>query len=411
MENNKNKLSKNKSHLRALLSQEKWISIGHYKSNKKTKDYVCKVLDSNHLTNGKMTTRFENKFAKLHNVPHAIFCNSGTSAAYVALSLLKETYGLKEGDEVIVPALTFIATLNPIWAHGLIPKFVDIEENTFTIDPNKVREVCSDRTRVIMPVHLYGLPCDMDQIISIAKEKNLLIIEDACEAICAEFEGQPVGSFGIAGCFSTGPGHTLSTGSGGFITVQNSNDADLVRSLINQGRTSINLDDNLLSNFVRNGAPESDSCFSRVGMQFRATELQAAVGLSQIDNVKVSLDKCRENAQYLIHGLSSLSDHLRIQSFPENRLHSFHMFPIILKKPNVAPELAKYLEINNIETRPNYRLLEQPIVQKKNGKLQQQFPISYKFGNNGIFIGCHDGISQSDLDYIIMIFKKFFKEN
>ena len=136
-----------------------------------------------------------------------------------------------------------------------------------------------------------------------------------------------------------------------------------------------------------------------------------AIPITGIDNVKVSLDKCRENAQYLVHGLSSLSDHLRIQSFPENRLHSFHMFPIILKKPNVAPELAKYLEINNIETRPNYRLLDQPIVQKRIGKLQQQFPISYKLGNNGIFIGCHDGISQSDLDYIIMILKNFFKEN
>ena len=136
MGNNKNQSSKNKSHLRALLSKEKWISIGHYKSNEKTKYFINKVLDSNHLTNGKMTSQFENKFAKLHNVPHAIFCNSGTSAEYVALSLLKETYGLKEGDEVIVPALTFIATLNPIWAHGLIPKFVDIEEDTFTIDPN-----------------------------------------------------------------------------------------------------------------------------------------------------------------------------------------------------------------------------------------------------------------------------------
>jgi perosamine synthetase len=412
MKDDNNKFTKNnKSYLRALESKEKWISIGHYKSNEKTKYFINKVLDSNHLTNGKMTTQFENKFAKLHNVSNAIFCNSGTSAMYVALSLLKEKYGLKEGDEVIVPALTFVATLNTIWAHGLLPKLVDVEESTFTIDPSKIEAACSNKTRAIIPVHLYGIPCDMNQIAMLAKKNNLLIIEDACESVCAEYNGKTVGSFGIAGCFSTGPGHTLTTGSGGFITIPNDNDSQIVRSIINQGRSNNVVDKEDLSLFVRNDAPESDACFSRTGMQFRATELQAAVGLSQFDDVKNSLEKYRENAKYLAHGLSPLSDNLRIQSFSENRLHSFHMFPIIIKKPNVAPELAKYLEKNNIETRPNFRLLEQPIVIKKIGDLQGHYPIADNLGKNGIFIGCHDGLSKSNLDHIITVMKNFFMES
>src|SRR5262249_5744359 len=154
-----------------------------------------------------------------------LMCNSGTSALQIALAALKEVYGWQDGDEVLVPALTFVATPNVVFYNNLKPVFVDVDPQYFTIEPSKIEAKITPRTRAVMPVHIGGLPCDMDPILELACRHDLRIVEDSAEAMFSCYRGRPVGSFGDVGCFSTYVAHMLVTGVGGVCTT---NDPGLI---------------------------------------------------------------------------------------------------------------------------------------------------------------------------------------
>ena len=179
------------------------ITLGHLNINAAGKRYVNEALNENRLSRGRFTDRFEREFAELHQVKHALFCNSGTSALQIALAALKEVYGYKDGDEVLVPATTFIATSNIVLQNNLKPVFVDVDYETFNINPALIREKITDRTRCIIPVHLFGLPADMYSIMAIARAYGLQVLEDSCEAMFCSQNSKTVGSFGDLACFST----------------------------------------------------------------------------------------------------------------------------------------------------------------------------------------------------------------
>ena len=185
------------------------ITLGQCKINDAGKRYVNDALDNNRLSAGKYTKKFEEDFAKLHQCKYGIFCNSGTSALQISLAALKEFYGYKDGDEVLVPATTFIATSNVVLQNNLTPVFVDVDPLTFNIDPLKIEAKITSRTRACIPVHLFGLPADMDSISAIAKTHSLNIIEDSCETMFAGIRGKSVGSFGDIACFSTYVAHLI----------------------------------------------------------------------------------------------------------------------------------------------------------------------------------------------------------
>src|SRR3989338_1373039 len=161
--------------------QRREVPVGFADIGKAERKYVMQVLDSKRLSYGPFTRRFEREFAAAHGMKHAVMCNSGTSALRVSVAAAKERFGWKDGDEVLVPAVTFVATSNVILQQNLKPVFVDVDPLTYNIDPREIKKHITKRTRAIMPVHLCGLPCEMDPIMKLKEENELTVIEDSCE--------------------------------------------------------------------------------------------------------------------------------------------------------------------------------------------------------------------------------------
>ncbi len=199
------------------------------------KKYFQRVFDKNWASEGENVKEFEQKFAAKFKCKHAIATSSGTDADIVSCAALYD-FGANRGDEVIVPALSFVATANSILAAGLIPKFVDIELETLNLDPSKIEEAITDRTRAIMAVHTMGKPCEMDPIMKIAEAHDVKIIEDACEAHGATYKGKLAGTIGDMGAFSFYTAHQIVCGEGGMVATDDDKIADVVRSVKSHGR-------------------------------------------------------------------------------------------------------------------------------------------------------------------------------
>ena len=242
---------------------------------------VVAVLKSGQLVQGERVATFEKRFAELCQVPEAIALSSGTSALHLALIAHEIGYS----DEVITTPFSFAATANAILLVGAVPVFVDIDPETYNIDPSLVQAAITPRTKTILPVHLYGNPCDMERLQAIAAEHHLVIIEDACQAHAAAIDGKPVGSFGT-GCFSFYPTMNMTTGEGGMITTSDPVIAERVRLLRSHGQRER---------------------YHHVALGFnqRMTEKQAAIGLAQLEKLEQFTEKRRANAAYLSEHLAS----------------------------------------------------------------------------------------------------------
>ncbi|MEO7220612.1 MAG: DegT/DnrJ/EryC1/StrS family aminotransferase, partial [Gemmatimonadaceae bacterium] len=211
------------------------IGVGGFRTSERAKELVMQVLDSNRITSGPMMSRFEAQIAELHGCRFGLMSNSGTSALQIALAALKETCGWADGDEVIVPALTFVATANIVLYNNMVPVFADVDAAYYTLDPAALERRITPRTRAIIPVHIGGMPCDMDPILAIAAKHGLRIIEDSAETMFAKYHGRPVGSFGDVGCFSTYAAHIITTGVGGVCTTSDPALLVLMKSIMNHG--------------------------------------------------------------------------------------------------------------------------------------------------------------------------------
>lgn len=384
------------------------IGVGGFDVTPLMRQYVNEVLDSGRLSYGPFHRRFESAFAAAHDSKFAIFCNSGTSALQIALQALKERHGWKDGDEIIVPATTFVATVNIVLHNRMRPVFVDVERGTWNINPGKIEDAITCKTRAIIPVHLLGLPADMGPIEQIAKKHDLKIIEDSCESMFAKYRGKKVGALGDIGCFSTYIAHYIITGVGGLITTSDPEMHVKMRSLINHGRDPayLSIDDkdpNLAAIRFK---------FTSVGHSFRATELEAALGLAQMEGWEKIVFARQRIAAMLSLGLKKYEDRLIIQECPTDRSHVYMLFGIVLRKGKDKSALVKFLEDSGIETRDILPLLNQPIysdVFDTCGKTpEDQFPVSKMLIKSGFYIGCHQGMSDDDVAYIIAKFEEFF---
>ncbi len=388
------------------------IGVGDFRFGRLEKKFVNQVIRSNRLSYGPFSQKFEAEFASEHQCRFAIFCNSGTSALHIAIAALKERYGWHDGDEVIVPALTFIATSNVVLHNNLVPVFVDVDRNTYNINPDLIKEKITRKTRAIIPVHLFGLPSDMEPILEIAKKYNLRIIEDSCETMFADYRGKKVGSFGDIGCFSTYIAHILVTGVGGICTTNDGHLAVMIKSLMNHGRDSIyiSIDDDNKTKEQLFRIVERRFRFIRLGHSFRATELEAAIGLAQLMKKDSIISKRRKNAAYLTEGLKDLEKFLQMPFIPPDRDHNFMMYPIVLKKCK-KKNLVRFLEENWIETRDMMPLLNQPVYIKLFGNIQKNYPVAKWINDNGFYIGCHQYLKRKHLDYVIDKFHQFYKKH
>ncbi|MCX5778217.1 MAG: aminotransferase class V-fold PLP-dependent enzyme [Elusimicrobia bacterium] len=230
------------------------------------KKYLNKAIDSGYVsTVGPLVGEFEERFAKYLQLKKAVSTQSGTAAIHVALHEL----GIGKGDEVIVPVLTFIATVNPVVQVGATPVFVDIDPETWNIDPREVEKKITKKTKAIIPVHLYGNPCDMKELVRISKKYGVAIIEDATESLGASFGGRPTGTFGEFGCFSFNGNKVITTGGGGMIIGKSLKKLEHAKFLVNQARD------------------ESRGYFHpEVGFNYRMTNIEAALGLAQIGRLE-----------------------------------------------------------------------------------------------------------------------------
>ena len=386
------------------------ITLGQCKINDAGKRYVNDALDNNRLSAGKYTKQFEEDFARLHQCRYGIFCNSGTSALQISLAALKELYGYKDGDEVIVPATTFIATSNVVLQNNLTPVFVDVDPLTFNIDPLQIEERITSRSRALIPVHLFGLPADMDVISAIAKAHSLNIIEDSCETCFAGIRGKSVGSFGDIACFSTYVAHLIVGGVGGVVTTDNLELEKLCRSLMAHGRDSIytNIDqDDFADDPLLKEMIERRYRFERVGYSYRATELEAAIALSELEQWESNIQTRRTNAAYLKNKLQDI-ECLQLPMIPARYDHSFMMFPMVLDADKDRESFLLYLEQHGIETRYLFPLLDQPVYQKLFPNLAEQYPVAQHLSRHGFFIGMHQGMTTQDMDYISDTIHEYF---
>jgi perosamine synthetase len=376
------------------------ITLGYLNISDIGKRYVNEALNENRLSRGYFTDRFEQDFAKLHRVKHALFCNSGTSALQIALAALKEVYQYKDGDEVLVPATTFIATSNIVLQNNLKPVFVDVNPETYNIDPQNIREKITDRTRCIIPVHLFGLPADMDYIMMIAKAFGLQVLEDSCETMFASQNSKQVGSFGDLACFSTYVAHLIVGGVGGIVTTSNTKLYDICRSLMNHGRSTeyITIDDDDNPRDITDMV-ERRYQFERVGYSYRATELEAAIALSELERHKENIVQRQQNAHELTTLLKDVP-WLQLPKIPMNTTHSFMMYPLVVKSMKTRNPFLVYLEQNGVETRYMFPLLSQPVYQRMFPREDSKYPVAQWLAEKGFFIGIHQGLTHYDIEYI-----------
>lgn len=387
------------------------IGVGGFAVSPLARRYVNEVLDSNRLSYGPFHRRFETAFAAEHDSKHSVFCNSGTSALQIALQALKEKHGWKDGDEVIVPSVTFIATSNIVLHNRMVPVFADVDPLTYTLDPKKFEAAVTPKTRAVIPVHLLGLPADMDPINAVAKKKGLAVIEDSAETMFARYKGRKVGSLGDIGCFSTYIAHYIVTGAGGLATTNDPDLAIRLRSLMNHGRDSIYLsidDDKGATGAKLHEIVAKRFQFVSVGHSYRATELEAALGLAQLEE-KDGIYAARTGmAARLTAGLKEFEDKLQLPYGREGSDHSYMLYGLVLKGQDKTA-LVNFLEDKGVETRDMLPLLNQPVYKKIFGDIEAKFPVAQSLNRSAFYIGCHQYMTPDDADYVIAQFRAFFR--
>jgi perosamine synthetase len=398
---------------------EKWpqqIGVGAVQITKAGKEYVLDALNHNRLSYGPYTRRFEQEFAHLHDLKYCVFTNSGTSSLQLALAVLKEKHGWKDGDEVLCPATTFIATSNVILQNNMKPVFVDIDPHTYSIDPAQMEKHITPRTKCVMVVHLYGQPADMDPILAICKKHNLKIIEDSCETMFARYKGRSVGTFGDISCFSTYACHIIVTGVGGLTCTNDPELAVMLRSAANHGRDAIYMsidDDKGKHGEDLRMVMEGRFRFVRMGYSYRATELEAALGCAELERWEENIAARKRNGALLMKELQRFSKYLQLPTMKPDRDHVFMMFPLLIQKgmPFTREELTLFLEEHNIETRTMVSLLDQPYYHKLFGAdIEEKYPVAKWVDHHGFYIGSHMEMGEKEIAYIGKILEKFFGE-
>ena len=300
------------------------------------KEALIKVIESNYVSSsGTRVGEFEKKFAEFHNIDNAVAVNSGTSAIHSALYEL----GIGEGDEVVVPVLTFIATVNPVIYVGAKPVFVDVDLETWNIIPEKIEKSITERTKAIIPVHLYGNPCAMDQIMDIAKRKNIFVIEDATESLGAKYREQFTGTFGDRGCFSFNGNKVITTGSGGMVVGHNEKQLQNLRFLINQAKD-----------------PIKAFYHPKIGFNYRMTNMEAALGIVQLERLNAFLRKKKIFHEIYKNVLSDLG-YIEFQKTYGEGDSSYWMTCIRFTKNINIADFQNKLKLKGIPTRRIFRPL------------------------------------------------------
>ena len=349
--------------------------------------YVSDCITTNWISSqGEYVSLFEKTFASYLNCEHALCTSNGTTALHLAMAAL----GIGPGDEVLVPDLTFGASANAVIHTGATPVFVDITKDTWTIDPVEAEKRITERTKAIMPVHLYGHPCDMDPIMDLARQHNLFVVEDCAEALGARYKGHMVGTIGDVGCFSFFANKVITTGEGGMVSTSNT-------ALLQKMKT------------LRDHGMEAGRRYWHVypGFNYRLTNIQAAIGLAQMERIDAFMEARQERVKRYRHHLSDIPG--IIQPPHANWAHNIYwLYSIVIDETQTGftrEVLMEALRQKGIETRPFfYPMHIQPaFAQSKEGS----FPVSDWVGHRGVSLPTSTKASLEDVDTVCGAIRQF----
>lgn len=346
--------------------------------------YVNDCIDTNWLTwQGKYVREFEKSFAEYLGSDYASSTCNGTVALHLALLAL----GIGEDDEVIVPTLTYIASVNSIVYCGATPVFCDVSPVTWQADPEDVRKRITKRTKAIMAVHVYGHPCDMDELTEIATEYNLSIIEDCAESFGSIYKGKKAGTIGDIGVFSFFGNKTITTGEGGMVITNNKTLIDRVNLFKGQGL-----------------AQHREYWHEVIGFNYRMTNIAAAIGLAQLERADELIAKKRQIAGWYLEYLQDLP--VEFHSETGDIVHTYWMFTILTNNPGERNKLREFLKENGVETRPVFHPVHTMPMYNDDF---QQLKVAESIGWRGINLPSYPDLSREDVSCISNIIHSFYK--
>ena len=352
------------------------------------------------ITQGPKVREFEKLFAERHNVKHALAVSNCTTALHLALVAC----GVGVGDEVIVPAFTWVSSANAVKYCGATPVFIDIDINTFNIDVNQIKDKITSKTKAIIPVHLFGLCADIDFIK--ANFPDLKIVEDGACAAGAALHGKPAGGLGDIGCFSFHPRKSVTTGEGGMVTTNNDDMASHMDRLRNHGAS--------ISEEQRHHGPKPYilSAFEIVGFNYRMTDIQGAIGVVQLKKLDLFIDERQMWADYYKENLKDIA-WLKMPDVPAGYKHGWQSFVTFVdeaKAPMKRNDIMEYLQQNGISTRPGTHAVHMLDAYAKMYNIKpSDYPGAFAADQYSMSIPLHNKMVKEDFDYIIHFLKNVGK--
>ena len=368
------------------------------------------------VTMGEKVTEFEKKYCDKYGYKHGVSNNSGSSANLLMLSVLTSKLtknNLIKGDEIILPALTWSTTVWPVIQMGLIPVYVDCNLQTFNMDTNKIEEAISDKTKAIFSVPIYGNPCEMDDILSICKKYNLILIEDCCESMGAKYKDKYVGSFGRVASFSFYYSHHITTLEGGICVTDDHDLSKMMRIKRAHGWVRQVENKDKWTSLYKDFDPKF--LFVNDGYNLRITEPQAAMGILQIDKIDNFIKSRKENAKKYLSKFESFGDFFTFQKTSKDSENSHFGFPLIIKNNKYfnRNKICSYLNKSGIETRPIIagNLARQPANNLFEHRISGSLDNSDYIMDNGFSVGVHQSLSDDAINYVSDKVKDFIKDN
>lgn len=363
----------------------RFISLGTADITQREIDLVVECLRSGKISPGEKTKQFEQMVAAYHRMRFSTFCNSGQSALHLSLEALKLRHpGIRR---VLVPAITYISSLHAVWNAGLEPVLCDVNPATYNIDLQYLDP--STTYDVLMPVHMFGKSVQVPA-------QSVPIIEDNCESF-----GAPGTGYGDFMCLSFYVAHTITTSVGGMVLTNRPELNEDVKRLCNHGR--VRGADLYAGTRVDAIDTSIRFAFNDVGFSFKLGDLNAALGIGQMERIDDILGRRIANAASLIRGLSDLP----ALQLPDPANHTFMMFPLVCAQAELKPRLVAHLNAHHIETRDMMPLTNQSVVRRLLGDVEARFPNAKRINDCGFYIGCHQRLDQGDIEYLIDVFHRF----
>lgn len=364
-------------------------SIPLFKLNydEREENAVLETLRSRWISTGPKCLELEELFSRMFEVKHAISLSNCTNALHLALKVLD----IKAGDEVICPSLTFVASVNAIRYVDAVPVFCDITSNTdLNIDPQKIEELITEKTKAILVVHVGGFSCEMDSIILLAKKYNLKIIEDACHAPLSEYKGKKLGTIGDIGCFSFFSNKNISTGEGGMIVTNNDNFASQIKLLKSHGMTTMS--------YQRAIGHSTSYDVVALGYNYRLDDIHATLAIVQLNKLKEDLIQREKNRKVYISYLKDIPA-IHIPFLENTEFTSNYIMPIVLKASDEArrDRVREYLHSKGIQTSVHYPAIHKFSIYKDYSK---SLPITEYVTDNEITLPIYSSITVEEMKYI-----------